>query len=359
MDIAGDAAARGRLDIPNVVRARVLALAPVLAALTVAWAVLDILVLPRGGMLPVLGTRLAIAAALLLIARSRQLPTGLLLRAFLWVQALGYGLLQALFLPDADSVLAIGYGLAPFVIAAQLALFPLRWTEVLRLGLAPLVALGLVHRVHLPEIDAGMWSDAWLLVLLLGVAAWTSDAQRRLLVALVGAREDAGRDPLTGLANRRMTLARLGTERERARRHDSPLSLLMLDLDRFKAVNDRWGHPAGDVVLRTTASAIAAELRACDLGARFGGEEFLVLLPDTAGDDAARVAERIRRRIAALEIDVGEAMLQVTVSIGLATLHGDEAIEAAIGRADAALYRAKAGGRDRVVADDAVAGLPA
>jgi diguanylate cyclase (GGDEF)-like protein len=128
----------------------------------------------------------------------------------------------------------------------------------------------------------------------------------------------------------------------------------MLDLDRFKAVNDRWGHAAGDEVLRALAGALRAELRACDLGARFGGEEFLVLLTDTQLDDAMRAAERIRRRIAALEIDAGEALLRVTVSIGVAQLREGEAVDAAIARADAALYRAKAEGRDRCVAGTAV-----
>ena len=343
---------RGAIDVQGVVRARIVALAPVLAALTVGWAVLDAIALPDAALAPVLAVRAAIAIALLLLPRHPRLPTRPLLRAFLWVQALGFGLLQALFLPTADSVLAIGYGLAPFVIAAQLALFPLPWSHVLRLGLAPAVALALVHRAHLPAIDTAMWSDAWLLALLLGVAAWTAQAQLRLLQALDDARGDAARDALTGLANRRQMLVRLEAERERARRHDTPLSVLMLDLDRFKAVNDRWGHPAGDAVLRSTALAIAAELRACDLGARCGGEEFLALLPDTGPEDAARVAERIRRRIGALEIDVGEARLQVTVSIGLATLRRGEPADAVVARADAALYRAKAEGRDRCVAAD-------
>ena len=339
-------------DPAAVTRARVLALAPVLAGLTAAWSVLDIAFLPGVVVGSVLAIRLALAVALLLIARrASRLPTGQLLLAFLWVQALGFGLMQALFLPDAREVQSIGYGLAPFLIAAQLALFPLPWHHALRLGLAPAAALVLVHLEHIPVVDVGMWSDAWLLALLLGVAAWTSQAQYQLLAALGAARTDATRDPLTGLGNRRLALERLAQEQERQRRHPAPLSVLMLDLDRFKAVNDRWGHPAGDLVLRAASIAISEELRGCDLGVRYGGEEFLVVLPDTVLDDAARVAERIRRRIGSLEIDVGEASIEVTVSIGVACQREDEPAEALIARADAALYRAKAEGRDRCVAD--------
>ena len=350
-------------DPATVTRARVLALAPVLAALTVAWSLLDIAFLPGGVLGSVLAVRLAIAVSLLLLARqAMRLPTGHLLRAFLWVQALGFGLMQALFIPAADRVESIGYGLAPFLIAAQLALFPLRWHQTLRLGLAPAAALVLVHLEHLPAMHPAIWSDGWLLVLLLGVAAWTAQAQYRLLAALGAARTDATRDPLTGLGNRRLALERLSQENERHRRHHAPLSVLMLDLDRFKAVNDRWGHAAGDLVIAAAAQAITDELRGCDLGVRFGGEEFLVVLPDTPLDDATRVAERIRRRIGSLRIDTGEVALEVTVSIGVACLQDGETVDSFIARADAALYRAKAAGRDRCVADAAAAvhaGAPA
>jgi diguanylate cyclase (GGDEF)-like protein len=106
-------------------------------------------------------------------------------------------------------------------------------------------------------------------------------------------------------------------------------------------------------VLRAAADGIVEELRACDLGARFGGEEFVVMLPDTPLDDAMRAAERIRRRIAALDIETDEAVLNVTVSIGAAQLRRGETIEAMIARADEALYRAKAQGRDRCLAAEA------
>jgi diguanylate cyclase (GGDEF)-like protein len=333
----------------DIVRTRVTALAPVLAILTVAWSALDLLALPRDVLVPVIVERALIAAALLILARyGRRLPTPALLRLFLWVQALGFGLMQALFVPDAGTHLSVGYGLAPFVIAAQIALFPVTWAQALRLAVAPAVALSLGYLGGRVFIAADFWRDAWLVALLAGMAAWTSQAQLRLLIGLTAARHDATRDPLTGLANRRAAKARLDAEQARIERHGTPLSVLMLDLDRFKRVNDEWGHAAGDRVLRAAAEAMREELRACDLGARFGGEEFLVVLPDTPLDDAARVAERIRRRIGALPIDVDGGMLHVTVSVGVAQLHGSEAIDSMIARADDALYTAKSSGRDRV-----------
>jgi diguanylate cyclase (GGDEF)-like protein len=332
----------------------VLALAPVLAGLTVAWSALDFLALPRDVLVPVLAERALIAAALLLLARhGRRLPTMTLLRLFVWVQALGFGLMQALFVPDAGTEVSVGYGLAPFVIAAQIALFPVTWLQALRLAVAPAVALMLGYFGGREAFGVEFWRDAWLIALLSGVAAWTSQAQLRLLIGLTAARDDATRDALTGLANRRAAQARLVAEQARMDRHGTPLSVLMLDLDRFKSVNDRWGHAAGDRVLRAAADGIVEELRACDLGARFGGEEFVVMLPDTPLDDAMRAAERIRRRIAALDIETDEAVLNVTVSIGAAQLRRGETIEAMIARADEALYRAKAQGRDRCLAAEA------
>ncbi|TCZ82438.1 diguanylate cyclase [Lysobacter sp. N42] len=347
------------LDVPaecadaqrGVVRARIVTLAPVLAMLTVGWSMLDFVVLPAGAFATTFIARLLIATGLLLLARhSGRMPVLMLLRLFLWIQALGFGLMQAFVIPPSDTGISVGYELAPFVIATQIALFPVTWAHALRLGTAPVAALVLGHLGTGWPLDAADWRDAWLIALLLGTAAWTSHAQLRLLTNLSSARDDASRDALTGLANRRAANERLELEAARFARSGAPLSVLMLDLDRFKAVNDRWGHAAGDEVLRALAGALRAELRACDLGARFGGEEFLVLLTDTQLDDAMRAAERIRRRIAALEIDAGEALLRVTVSIGVAQLREGEAVDTAIARADAALYRAKSEGRDRCVA---------
>lgn len=156
-------------------------------------------------------------------------------------------------------------------------------------------------------------------------------------------------DPLTGLLNRRHFF-KLGTaEFSRALRYGRPLAVLMLDIDLFKLVNDTYGHPAGDEVLMAFSSRLAEELRASDICGRYGGEEFIVMLPESGGDIAVAAAERIRLSIQALVIPCDGVDLNVTVSIGISILEpGCADLEALIGRSDQALYEAKQTGRNRV-----------
>ena len=164
-------------------------------------------------------------------------------------------------------------------------------------------------------------------------------------------------DALTGIANRRAFFDVLGIEFRRSRRYARELSVLMLDLDHFKGVNDRWGHPFGDHVLRQTADVIAANVRESDLLGRYGGEEFALALPETGEQSALAVAEKLRAAIEAHEFrtpttpPAGEPAVRLTISIGVASLPiEDEQDEVElIGRADQALYEAKRTGRNRVV----------
>ncbi|MEW6489219.1 MAG: sensor domain-containing diguanylate cyclase [Thermodesulfobacteriota bacterium] len=158
-------------------------------------------------------------------------------------------------------------------------------------------------------------------------------------------------DALTGLANRREFFARLAAEIQRSRRYEHGLSLLLLDVDHFKKVNDVHGHPAGDAVLRAVARALAGFARETDLAARHGGEEFALLLPSTAEAGARAVAERVRAGIEALQVEWEGKVLPVRASLGLAALEGDlEGADALVARADQALYAAKQTGRNKVVA---------
>lgn len=161
----------------------------------------------------------------------------------------------------------------------------------------------------------------------------------------------ANTDPLTELSNRRAFFERLESEYARARRYQNPLSVIMLDIDRFKAVNDVYGHSVGDAVITRLASTAGAELRAnVDLIGRVGGEEFAILLPATDGDGARECAERIRKSIAALEFQDGDDKLRVTASFGVtAMMPDDRSASECITRADGALYQAKSLGRNRVV----------
>jgi diguanylate cyclase (GGDEF)-like protein len=156
-------------------------------------------------------------------------------------------------------------------------------------------------------------------------------------------------DVLTGLANRRHADDVLRSTIASARRHHRTLCAALVDVDRFKAVNDAHGHAAGDAVLREVAVRLTAGLREEDVAARWGGEEFLLLLPDSP--DATGVCERLRASISERPVNVhGLLELRVSASFGWAPWTGEETGEALVGRADLALYAAKAGGRDRVVA---------
>jgi diguanylate cyclase (GGDEF)-like protein len=160
----------------------------------------------------------------------------------------------------------------------------------------------------------------------------------------------AYRDELTELPNRRGATRQLDVLLSRARRHGHQLALLLIDADRFKAVNDEHGHAVGDVVLRELAARLRERVRREDVVGRWGGEEFVVALPETTPDGAAAVAESLRAAIAGTPIEAGGVALPVTVSIGVAAWtgqHGDDLIA----RADHALYAAKAAGRDRVAVE--------
>ena len=168
--------------------------------------------------------------------------------------------------------------------------------------------------------------------------------RRRLERAL---EELATTDPLTGMANRRRFDEALRSEAERCLRAGNPLTLMLLDIDHFKSVNDTYGHPVGDAVLKAVAAQCRAAVRDIDLVARVGGEEFAVLLIDVGLHEGRLVADRMRKVIEATQVDLpGLAPLACTVSLGVAEFAGDS--QDLMARADAALYRAKAEGRNRV-----------
>jgi len=156
-------------------------------------------------------------------------------------------------------------------------------------------------------------------------------------------------DALTGLRNKRHLTDELAREFSRARRYNRTFSILMVDIDHFKEVNDRYGHQVGDVTLRAVASTVLSCLNSEDLAARYGGEEFVVALLETELEDAVTTAERIRRAVSELVVSYREARLQVTVSIGCAEYsHADEDEVALFERADQRLYAAKEAGRNAV-----------
>ncbi|MES9969575.1 MAG: GGDEF domain-containing protein [Candidatus Thiodiazotropha sp.] len=158
-------------------------------------------------------------------------------------------------------------------------------------------------------------------------------------------------DPLTGIANRRAFAARLNSEVARSDRYGTPLSLVVWDIDHFKRINDTYGHPFGDDVIRCVAQVIESHLRDSDFVARYGGEEFVALLPNCDAEGARLLAEKISQAIQQSGCCLNTMGLELTVSGGIASLHGPGRDETLFKRADDALYRAKVSGRNRVVVE--------
>lgn len=155
-------------------------------------------------------------------------------------------------------------------------------------------------------------------------------------------------DMLSGLLNRMSLFHAIDMEIERSVRNNIPLSGIMIDLDHFKAVNDNYGHLAGDEVLRKLGKILIEQMRRYDQAGRYGGEEFFLILPDTSLEQAMSIAERFRQRIAEVPVKIGEEELTVTASFGIASFRPGESREHWIARADRAMYKAKQSGRNRV-----------
>jgi eukaryotic-like serine/threonine-protein kinase len=192
-------------------------------------------------------------------------------------------------------------------------------------------------------------NDQRLLSIIAGQVAIVFD-RARLYGELI---KDAMTDPLTGLANRRYLNERLKEERSRALRTGQGLAAIMLDIDRFKRVNDHFGHDAGDVVLRHLAEVIASVVRVEDIVARYGGEEFCVLVPEIPESEADGVAERVRAAIAGTRLPEEAGVAQVTVSVGVAHLAPDDDADSLFTRADHAMYAGKRQGGNMVWIADA------
>jgi len=165
--------------------------------------------------------------------------------------------------------------------------------------------------------------------------------------------EVSARDALTGLYNRSYVTEKIESEMNRSLRHGSPVTLLMLDIDHFKRINDSFGHAAGDSVLRSFGQVLRDSCRVYDVPGRYGGEEFCIILPETRVGNTTAVAERIRQRLADSRFDVGTDQVAITASMGIAGMDSvaEEGIvtsSALIERADRALYSAKHRGRNRI-----------
>jgi diguanylate cyclase (GGDEF)-like protein len=272
----------------------------------------------------------------------------------------------------AFSIYAVGTFTHPYAVLLLVVpvvgylLFPPRAVHYGMLTLGVGTALGVVlPMLHLvpygPFLDRAPFHDGvipigWVLAsglptfFAMGVAILVHERLvRELRVRQAELEVLSSTDALTGLWNRAVFFTRLEEEIARARRHAHPLSVLMIDVDHFKAVNDTHGHAVGDRVLRELAATVRKNLRTGDLAARYGGEELAVLLPHTKLEHAQAVAARLNEEARAVRLG-DEGRKHVTVSIGVSMLEGEENADQLVARADEALYDAKRAGRDRVEA---------
>jgi diguanylate cyclase (GGDEF)-like protein len=262
--------------------------------------------------------------------------------------------------------------LLPFVLYAAARLTP-RATTIVMVAFAAVVLFvtknGQRPFGDLPIAETVLQAQQFVLIMnvtALGLAALLSqlrsnarDLEMRVqdrTMELRAANEQLQRlavaDPLTGVLNRRALFDLIGREMERDLRHHHGLSVIMFDIDHFKDVNDRHGHPAGDIVLRHVATVTAQAIRSTDALARYGGEEFVIIAPDTDQTHALHLAERVREALQSSDVSVSQQRLRVTASFGVAMLRADDKEpEQLLGRADTALYAAKAEGRNRVVVE--------
>lgn len=289
------------------------------------------------------------AAAWWLLGRRRNVPAVLLM----WTEVMVHAGLCTVLLGWASGV---HYFLLVFIAAVAVSRTPSHATAALAFLL--LAYLGLdaatqVIPVRYPLPDAVTTGLRWLNITVVFVMFGYTGRYyvQRVAEAEARLRELATTDAMSGLWNRRHFQALAEGELQRARRQGSALAVVLADIDHFKLVNDRYGHDAGDRVIRHVSQSMREQLRAGDLIGRWGGEEFILLLPGCDPAGAARLCERMRQHVAQSPCDVGGQHIPVTVSFGVIPLPADEPFEEAVRRADSALYRAKNAGRDQVVMD--------
>jgi diguanylate cyclase (GGDEF)-like protein len=250
-----------------------------------------------------------------------------------------------------DGGLLNGLGLCIFVFMWLPSVLPNRRDAVIGVLLASAVIIGVTaySTASRALIANAVFFSILCSFFAVVVAAKFEAAFRRAWWQEQAASREARTDPLTGALNRRHFAEAAAAEKDRCQRYGHVGAIILLDLDHFKQVNDSHGHPIGDAALRTVAAACGEEIRGTDLLARLGGEEFAILLPETSLSEAGQLAERLRCRIAALEVATSKGTLRLTASFGVAPLSAAPGgWEETVSAADAALYRAKGAGRNQV-----------
>ncbi|WP_207063640.1 diguanylate cyclase [Motiliproteus sp. SC1-56] len=317
-----------------------------------AWIPVDYLTLNPEHFTPMAVARGVLAGALVLIwllalLRPRPLHIHILLFLTLLAPGLFYSAAMVIMQQGTPEPALAGYTGMPYMMVALTGLFPLTLLYGAGLMLTVLLCYAGVELWAGTLLTTASLNTLWVLSLICGITFWVQGGQLLMLLKLY---RESTRDPLTGLINRRVLMARLEAEIELHQSQGRPFSVLMCDLDRFKRINDNHGHLMGDQVLRHSAEILRQQLRKTDIIARFGGEEFMVVLPGLSAGESLGAAERIRAAFENAEIQTpaGEP-LPVTTSIGVTDYRDGEAVEQTLLRADELLYEAKEGGRNRVI----------
>lgn len=338
------------------VRIRILAF--IFAILAPMWIPIDFIFVPDQYFGEILGLRLGFTFFLALLVAwgsqcNRLNAARMRIAMFILVPMLFYVLSRAILgggLPE-EGVM-VGYSFLPFLMVALLAVVPLTLLEgVLYIGLVLVFLIGAEFYFG-TLFSIRTLGDLWLILLLAAIAIWVQLTQLHMLMRLY---REATRDVLTGLVNRRILFGWLTQEVDAPNADQEnpdiePLSVLLFDLDLFKRVNDSYGHLTGDLVLKAFAQVLVRELPVRALVGRYGGEEFLAILPNTEVGEARELAEAVRNACHGTRVHSPDtqAVVSFTTSIGVAQLRSGESAESLLSRVDQGLYQAKESGRDLV-----------
>lgn len=335
-------------------RSRITILCYVWAALTVAWSPADFMFLnDKVAAANLALLRLVLAFALIAIGFFTQKFNNL--NSAKWSLFLVVASTNCFFFassallgfPSGTGTFAFSYALLPIIHIVMLTIFPLTMRESIALMSITLVVHVWVDSLSGILTSPENMSSYWLQTVIAFMVLWSQLSQLHMILRLY---RQATLDPLTGIYNRRMLLQLAHRALTLTESKGKGFSVLLLDLDKFKRINDKWGHYAGDVVLKAFTREIQKHLRKSDIFGRFGGEEFIVFLPNCEKSHAADIAQRLIDLVRALEVEVDECIkpLKVTTSVGISSYIPGDSLSSLIERADNALYKAKSEGRDRL-----------
>lgn len=331
------------------INTRIRLLALLFSILTPLWIPVDYLILPEDTFVDMVLARVLFSASLLALWVRASYVHSLYkarrrLIVLMMMPAIFHLATQFILGEHLENEYLASYTFLPILIIAIHCVFPLTFKEGILLAFFTIITLSMDELLRRQLFSLTSLNNIWLLGVIMSIAIWAQLSQLHMQLKLFS---QATTDALTGLLNRRSFMSQVDTELSRSERYNRPLTMALLDLDFFKQVNDVHGHQAGDKVLAHFSQLLQEELRSTDIIGRFGGEEFIVALPETPLQEAERVMERVLQscRDAIVECDGKE--IKYTTSIGLGEVLVD--VQSSMKLIDDALYAAKDNGRDRVM----------